>query len=165
MKVYVDTCLLSGIVNKDISKRELKSIEVLCDSKDVELCTSKKTLDEFLKAKDYKQRVAFKLLYKIITKIPSENLIIQGSATWGSVPWGAATWGDGCSSENKIFAKLKKLFKPDDAEHIFQAVNAKCDYFLTLDNRTILLKNNKYELAKIAPGTKLVSPNGLAVLL
>lgn len=165
MKIYVGTCVLSGIVNKDMPERELKSVEVLCDNKNVELCTSRKTLDEFLNTKTYRQRVAFKLLYKIIAKIPSENLINQYSATWGSVPWGAAEWGDGCSAENKIFAKLKKLFKPDDAEHIFQAINARCDYFLTLDSRTILSKKNKYESAQIAPNTKLVSQSGLAVLL
>jgi hypothetical protein len=43
-----------------------------------------------------------------------------------------------------LLAELQKIFDADDAEHITLAVRSSCDYFLTLDEKTILSRVRSY---------------------
>lgn len=162
-KVYVDTCVLSSLINLDMPDPEVDALDKISENENIILVTSDKTLAEFINTKEDKKRVAFKVLFKIISKIPSENVITTHPPLWGSIPWGVAQWGEGYDEEKPLFIKLKQIFKNDDAEHIFQAINAKCDYFLTLDIRTILNKaqKNKSELLVLAPQMLFVKPSDL----
>ncbi|GAB4273925.1 MAG: hypothetical protein Kow00111_27650 [Thermincola ferriacetica] len=62
--------------------------------------------------------------------------------------------------EEPLFTELKQVFDIHDAEHIFQAVKGKCDYFLTLDYKTILnrVTSHQNQLAIICKEMKFVDP-------
>lgn len=157
---YVDTCILSRIVDLRFSKKIGDAVNILCDIDNVEMVTSPKTLDEFMKATDDKKRTALKLLFKIISKLQKKETLIYNPATWGSGVWGEFVWGGGSNSEDPDYTKIKKIFDIDDADHIYQAHKNNCDYFLTLDKKTILDRAKTYEkdLLSIPVKMKFVNP-------
>jgi len=59
-----------------------------------------------------------------------------------------------------LFRQLKDIFEKDDAEHIFQATKSKCNYFLTLDKKSMLNRvNSKLDkLNEICPNLVFTSP-------
>ena len=61
------------------------------------------------------------------------------------------------------YARLKYIFDDDDAEHIVHALRAKCDYFMTLDQKTILHRamDHAEEVASICGQMLLLSPRGV----
>lgn len=164
LKVYVDTCFLSEIVNQQLKDEDLKAVDALCDRDDIEFVTSKKTFDEFQKTGSESKRVAFKLLFKIIGKIPSQHLVNYPSGALGTMMLGAGMLGGGGPGvENTLFTQLKTVFDDSDAEHIFLAASAMCDYFLTIDQRTILnrVTPNRDKLEELTPNLSYVRPKTL----
>ncbi len=61
------------------------------------------------------------------------------------------------------YSQLCEIFDRDDAEHVFSAVKSNCDYFLTLDRKTILdrVPTNRDALARVCGGLRFVSPSEL----
>lgn len=159
-KVYVDTCILSRIYDKQISDENVDALDELCDLDAIDFVTSKKTFEEFLETSDKKKRVALKLLYKIITKIPPSELIRDIPPTLGSKPLGTAAFASWSRREDSLFTGLKTIFDENDAEHIFHAIKSQCEYFLTLDRRTILDKvsRNRDLIEETCPQITFVSP-------
>ena len=105
-------------------------------------------------------RIALKLIYKIIEKIPTENLIHHYPATYNLAVMGVIGSIPERNLEDSLFTQLKTIFEKDDAEHIFQAIKSECDYFLTVDYSTILnrVEINKKILHDISPRTQIVDP-------
>lgn len=157
---YVDTCILSRIIDLRFTKETGVAVDKLCNIVEVDMVTSPKTLDEFMNVVDDKKRTALKLLFKIISKLQKKETTVYNPATWGSVMWGESVWGGGSNSEDPNYTKIKKIFDADDADHIYQAHKNNCDYFLTLDRKTILNRAKKYEkdLLLIPINMKFVSP-------
>lgn len=68
MKVYIDTCVFSRLLDLRISDKELDALNSLCDDESIEFITSEKTLDEFLNTKNDKRRKSLRVLFRLITK-------------------------------------------------------------------------------------------------
>jgi len=159
MKIYIDTCIFSRLLDLKITNNELEALNLVSDIEKLEFITSEKTLEEFLNTKDDKRRKALRVLFRLVTKVKNIHLTQTEPALWGTIMWGEAPWGGGVTREKPLFKKLKNIFDADDSNHIFQAINNECDYFLTLDRKTILsrIKPNKNELATITK-MQFVSP-------
>ena len=158
IKVYLDTCVLSNILDEKINDENLKALNEICDYDFANLVTSKKTLEEFLNTKNDRTRFALKVFYKIISKIPSENLITLEPALFGSFMFGEACFNGSVEREDQLYTELKQIFSTSDAEHIFQATKSNCNFFLTLDYLTILkrVSTNNQQLKTICPNLSFV---------
>lgn len=160
--MYVDTCVLSDTTDSRdvINEATIDAIDLICDNANIDLVTSKKTLEEFLNTVNKKRRVGLKLLYRLISKVPSEKLITYKPAMFGTFSFGRAVLGGHVSRTNPLYANLKQIFDKADAEHIFQAVKSNCQYFLTVDERTILkrARENNDKIKLICPNIKFVNP-------
>lgn len=161
IKVYVDACILSAISRLDWEDVDRDALDTLCDLDNIDLTTSRKSLDEFLNYKGRDLRVALKLIYKIINKTPSRPSLSY-SGGWGSAPWGTMSWGGGSTQDIKR-TKLREIFDLIDADHIYEASESNCQYFLTLDRKTILKRysKRKTEVDSLIGNMRIVSPTDL----
>lgn len=163
VRVYLDTCICGMVFDEPCdagADETAEAIGELCDSSAVEFVTSTKTLKEILKTGDPRKRNLLKLYYRIMEKLPERNLVNFVPALVGSFMLGQATLGGGFSKEDPLFTSLKAIFDHDDAEHVFQATKGGCQFFLTLDQKTILKRARRSEadLQRLAPGLRLVHP-------
>jgi len=167
MKIYVDNNILSSIAGLLISDENGLALQKLAESKHC-FQTSKITKDEMLKSSNQKVKGAILFIYKIFggKKFFNKETYLAtgfGDATFGSVPWG------GGEAESPVLSILRQAFEPDDARHIYQALTDHFDYFLTLDENTILKRyrtNYKNIKAFCSNGhLKLVNPEELVVEL
>ena len=118
-------------------------------------------LDEFLKTTEDRIRITLKILYKLITKIPSKPFLrIEGALSFPlKFP---ISFGE--KAEDKLFSSLKVLSPhKDDVEHIYQGAEGECKYFMTLDEDPILKKSKKFltQLNKICPNLEFINPSTL----
>jgi hypothetical protein len=100
-------------------------------------------------------------------KIPMNTVHISHGGAIGASAIGEDTLaGGGWMEIDPLYEELNAIFD-DDAEHIFQAVMANCDYFITFDKKTILkrVSRNKHELQKICGTMRLVSPEDAIQLI
>ena len=58
IKVYIDTNILPKVLDRTVDNNQLRALDKICDIEQVNLVTSKKTLEEFLNTKDDKMRIA-----------------------------------------------------------------------------------------------------------
>lgn len=159
MKVYIDTCIFSRLLDLRIKKKELIALELMTQNSSIEFMTSEKTLEEFLNTKDDKRRLSLKILFRLINKVQSHNTSYEEPALFGNIMFGEAPWGGSVTRYNPIFEKLETIFDKDDADHIFQAISNDCDYFITLDKKTILSKVDQNEdFIKEFTRLQIVSP-------
>lgn len=163
IKVYVDNCVFSKLLRNTINDEEqLKALEKICDCDYIELFASEEILKEFVKTKENNIRIALKMYYKLINKIPNANIIrFEGGL---SFPWSFPI-SFGTAVEDEIFSRLKKIFKNGDEVHIYNAIKADCKYFLTLDYKTILdtIKKDRIlaEIKEICSDLEFVDPKKL----
>ena len=142
IKVYTDTNILSRIPDPNTSQKILDVLEKLSEIEHIDFVTSAKTNKEICKTSNRNKLTRLKLLYKLMAKIKVTNIkdfrpALLGVSTLGSMAYG------GMDVEVPLFCALKKIFDKDDSEHIFHAIKAQCDYFLTLDQKTILNRVKK----------------------
>ena len=119
--------------------------------------TSKKVKDEL----DNRASRPEGVVYTLFQRVPEKNYLEGYSSALGSAPLGAMAFGGGGGSrESPLYTFLKTIFDPDDAQHIFQAESNGVQYFLTLDEKTILnrAKANDALLTQRGVRTKFVSP-------
>jgi hypothetical protein len=139
----------------------------ICSS-DVELVTSKHMLDELLRATGVEQRALLVLLATLAAKVPYHQ-IGYGTPGYlgGTYLGGAPLGGGGPIVDDPLLADLKTIFDPDDAIHIFQAVQSRCDLFLTLDVRTVInrVTNNQQRVAQLCPGLRFGDPHAVEAFL
>ncbi len=162
MKIYLDTNVLSNIVGgiKRFSEDEGIALQKLASS-DHEFITSSLMQQEMEKTPNSQVKGAILFLYKIFggTKNLNPETYFAtglGDAMFGTVPIG------GGETENTILSLLRQAFDPDDARHIFQALSSKSDYFLTLDEASILkrYRNNHMNMKVFCQNgnLKIVNP-------
>lgn len=137
MKVYIDTNIISRIIDQQVSDDIAAAYEQLAEAIDIEWLTSEVTDQELRNTTNKKKRAMLRAARRIAEKVKYIDLhtggrFILGGATLGEVAVGALT------EDHPLYIKLKQIFDPADAAHITQAVLSKCDYFLTLDKKTIL---------------------------
>ena len=161
MKVYLDTCILSRLLDLRIKSDQLNSLDIISSNEDVEFVTSPKTLQEFENTTNENRRKSLRILFKIIKKIYAPPPVYSYSGLFGGAPFGVAQFGGGSGKIiNTPYDKLIKYFDKNDAAHIYFAIKSKCDYFLTLDNQTIIdvVKKNSNKIKKIIEPMKIVNP-------
>lgn len=132
--IYLDTNILSRIPDLRISETTANAFANLANLGGVKLVTSQKTKQEILGTRNTSRGSILQFLYALIDKVPLQTVHYSGCI--GGAPIGATPIGGDWT--DPLWAELKTVFDPDDAEHIVHAVRAGCDYFLTLDRETIL---------------------------
>jgi predicted nucleic acid-binding protein len=164
LKIYIDSNLisdLSKVVN--FKQEEIDALEELSEDSKLKFYTSEKTKREIDKYQNLKKQGYLKFIYSWLNKIPEKNIIEFIPATFNSVAFNEATFNGGANSEDLLFTNLKQFFDKDDAEHIFQAEKNKLDYFLTLDEKTILnrIKREPDRFKKLHLKIQIVLPSQL----
>jgi hypothetical protein len=162
VKVYLDANILSRFTDyprSRLTEDEKRAIGELADVDEINFVTSRKALDEFQRSGDPDRRELLKLLYRLMSKIPSTDLF--AASLYGEALYGDALYG---GAPDDLYVQLKALFDNADAQHIFQAIKGRCDYFLTLDTKTILRRVRVYEkeVAAVAGGLRFGTPAELA---
>ena len=160
-KIYVDTCIVSKIFDDSIDPTELKALYEVVQNRNIDFNTSHIVLEEFLKHPDDHKRAGLAILFKLFKLNPKQKPTVA-LGCYGVPLFGEAMYNDPNEKEDPLFKSIKEVFtqKDRDPEHIFQAVKSGCDYFLTLDERSILRKarNSAKKLNQICPNIKFVSP-------
>ena len=170
-RVYLDTNILSRIPDFDVSKgleNDLDALTRLVELEGIQFVTSFKTKQEILKTPNKIKNSALRIVYGIMKKIPMYTVhISRGGAIGTSAIGEGALGGGGWTEMDPLYEELTKIFDDDDAEHIFQAVRARCDYFITFDNKTILNRASKRqnEVQKTCGKMRLVSPEDAVLLI
>ncbi len=154
--IYLDTNILSRIPDLKLSEESALAYEKLSQRDDIEFVTSAKTQQEINMTPNKSQASVLNFLYSLFRKTPMR--VSEYSGVYGDAPFGCTTFGGGWT--DPLFRQLKDIFEKDDAEHIFQATKSKCNYFLTLDKKSILNRvNSKLDkLNEICPNLVFTSP-------
>lgn len=157
--VYLDTNILSRIPDLKVSEETAGALAKLAGLGMVRFVTSQKTKQEILQTPNPHRNSLLQFLHALIEKVQTVPVYFSGAI--GGAPIGATPIGGDWT--DPTYSKLKSIFDKDDAEHIVQALKAKCDYFMTLDEKTILrrVKANAEEVREICRGMKLLSPTGV----
>ena len=144
VKVYIDNSVLSRIYDARLSKSNADAIEKLSEISEGEVLyvTSEQTLKEMMATSDAKRRAVLRLIFRLAPKVPMEQSATFVPATLGSFALGAMALGGGAIAVDPLLLSLQQIFRDAEPEgdpvHIFQAIRSGCDYFLTLDDPTIL---------------------------
>jgi hypothetical protein len=162
--VYLDTCVLSVIADdQKITLREAKALAQLAERDDLEFATSLKALDEILRTPDEKRRAILRFIFALMDKVHFHVLEFDG--TFGGSAFSEGTFAD--DWKDPTLSQLQTIFDRPDAEHITHAINNRCDFFLTLDTRTILqrVQAHRDTVSKICGALEFASPESLDTLL
>lgn len=157
---YLDTCIVSGLTNGDLSKADLAALRRIFEAREagtIELVTSDVTKRETDQIPP-QYRAPHEAIYDLLRRVPvaPSHLTATRIVNTGVI--------QGAWREDPLFVRLRNLL-PDaaDAEHIFQAEKHGVDFFVTVDQRTILRhKANVEEICRLqlATPTSFVS-NGM----
>lgn len=161
MKVYVDTCVLGTVVDREVAEPTLDALGCICDMElagTIRLVTSEETIQELCDHADKQKRTALRLVYALGHKTPWQDPVVESGATWGSFNWGSKHWGQ-LPKYDETLERLREVFDENDARHIFQAIGAGCKYFLTLDERTVLARARQHP--DRVPEVRFVNPPNL----
>lgn len=157
--VYLDVNILSRIPDLRVTEGTANALQAISRSGKFKFVTSQKTLQEILQTQDAKRSAMLQFLFMLLEKVKFHTVYYSGCV--GGAPIGATPInGDW---EDSLYVNLKGYFDPDDAEHIVQAVRAKCDFFLTLDKDTILDRATAHEegISRLCGKMAFVSPEQL----
>ena len=163
MKVYLDTCFISRLTDLKLSEDAARAYQLLAEHQEIHLVTSSKTKQEFANTPNVVRNKALLFLYALFSKIPDR--IGEVSGCLGSASLGRTMLGGGWVDPK--LKGLREIFDPDDAQHIFLAAKDGCDYFLTLDWKTILsrVQANQPKIVSLCGHMKFTSPVEMLPLL
>ncbi len=134
MKVYLDTCIISGLAKEDLDESEwAASLQILKLHKDkvIETITSPVAKEEIDRIPEiYRSRHLE--VYDLLKGIPAVGYL---RLDFFSVS------GLRVKQTKEFGALFSLLHDRDDAKHIYQAYRSGVNYFITVDRRSIL---NKY---------------------
>jgi len=159
IKVYIDTCIISGLINEgDLKENDFKALLDIVELNHIDFVASDVMRSEFEKHSDKEKRGSLLILHKMFNRcILYKTGHARGMGAYSRSPYSRPTYHD-----DPLFISIKKIFtqKDKDPEHIFQAIKNNCDYFLTVDRKSILNKAVRYqqELSQICPNLKFTSP-------
>jgi predicted nucleic acid-binding protein len=161
--VYLDTNVVSRLVDLRITDERARAYAVLADAPQLRFVTSDKARDEVRRATSQTRTAVLQLLVSFLEKVQSRTL--EHSGAFGEGAFGEGAFGEGWT--DPVYQKLKGVFDAADAAHITHAVHSQCDYFLTLDERTILNRVEQHrDLVKEACGQmQFVTPERLVAEL
>lgn len=161
--VYLDTNILSRIPDLQVSEDTGKALAKLARMGMIRFVTSQKTKQEILKTPNPHRSSLLQFLHALIEKVRTVPVYYSGAI--GGAPIGATPFGGDWTDPS--YAQLKRIFDDNDAEHIVQALRAECDYFMTLDQKTILgrAKNHAEEVESICGKMVLLSPEDVVKII
>lgn len=140
MKVYLNTCIISGLAKEDIDLSELEALSRILElqsNQTIEIVTSSVAKEELEKIpENFKRR--HMMVYNLLKNVPAVDYLQLDffSVTGLRV------------KQTKEFGALYSLLKDTgDAKHIYQAFRSGIDFFITVDSRSIL--NKYYEIKEI----------------
>ena len=177
MKIYLDTCILTHLVDGRWDLQDSELIKKIWEIKTVSFWASNKTLEEINNIPDEEFRKKVMAEYNKVNKTPSIPSLSTSLSKFGS----------SSSTQDPDLTELIELLKTEyprrkvlsviensrgkmitnDAYHIYYARMANCDAFLTGDRRTIIKRyeKNKNEFNLIIGNMKIVDPPTLLNLL
>lgn len=163
ISVYMDTCVLSRIVDVRLKEATALAYAEIVERGGVQLVTSHKTRTEVLVTANPVRKSLLQFLVALVQKVPLRTLHLSGAI--GGAPVGAVPIGG--SWTDPLLTQLRRIFDPDDAEHVTLAVHAGCRYFLTLDNATILsrVQGHSERVKALVGALEFVNPEQLATRL
>jgi len=154
MKIYLDTCIISGIAKKDLPVNEqIALVELLKRNKEgiIQFTTSSLSEEEISQIPE-QHRPSHSIVYDLLREIKLSNYSYSDS---GLMMMGMG----GGAREDAVFTELKTLLPDEpDAKHVFQAIKGSANVFLTVDSKTIL--KHKDILEKTYP-IKMLLPSEL----
>jgi hypothetical protein len=137
---YLDTCLVSGLAERDIRPVELEALRTLLrahKARRIALVTSHVTHEEIGRMSEAK-RAPHEDVYALLEDLPEA----VESRRLASLP----LLLNSVTRDDDLFAELKTMVPDlDDARHLFQAIKNGADYFVTDDERTIVSRADKIE--------------------
>lgn len=157
-RVYIDTCIVSGIAKRDLAETESDALLKLLNMGKrgtLEVVTSEHTATEIARVpSEYRRPHEF--ILSLLANVPAVPTFRSDS---GFLLLGVG----GGSREDPLFSQLKSTVPDrDDAHHLFQASKNGAAYFLTVDRKTIISRSNAIlAIANVEP----VSPSRLLELL
>lgn len=159
-RVYLDTNIFSRFTDLKISDDTALAYRKLSNMPGLSLVTSAKTKQEMEATPNDTRASVLLLLFSAFSKVPWT--IAKRSGSFNSVGFNVCAFNS--SWVHPMLRQLQSLFDPADAEHIFQAAQSGCDYFLTLDEKTVLSKARHHQalLSSICPTLRFRSPVELA---
>lgn len=154
--IYLDTNILSRIPDLKVTEETASALAKLAGMGMIRFVTSHKTKQEILKTPNPHRNSLLQFLHAIVQKV--ETVPVYYSGAIGGAPINATPINGNWTEPS--YANLKRLFDNDDAEHIVQALKAGCDYFMTLDKKTILnrAKRHALDVESICGKMALLSP-------
>jgi predicted nucleic acid-binding protein len=161
--VYLDTNIVSRIPDPDVTEATANALRDICRSGKCKFVTSETTLKEVRQTPNEPRNAMLQFLFWLIDHVEFHTVFMSGG--FGGAPFGTAPFsGDW---KDPFFLELRKYFDADDAEHILQAIRANCDFFLTLDKKTILnrIGQNQKEISNLCGPIIFVSPEQLLALM
>lgn len=163
-KIYFDTCVFGRAIDGNIKEEFSESLQRIMANKDkIQPYTSNKTRKEIDNVSSASIKNYLKFIISFLDVIPEENMIEEMGASLGSAPLGSTPLGSGGSRKHPKLTQLQEIFDQDDAEQIFQAIESGADYFLTIDEKTILRRRKDFN--KLNHELKIVSPKNLENIL
>lgn len=154
--VYLDTNIISRVPDLRISEEDACALSNLAETGLVRFVTSQKTKQEILRTSNRKKNSLLQFLHALMMQV--ETVPVYYSGAIGDAPVGATPvagdWID------PVYSQFRDIFDIDDAEHIVHALKANCDYFMTLDDKTILkpAKCDNEKIKAICGNMALLSP-------
>jgi hypothetical protein len=138
MKIYIDCNILSNLVGgiDRIDDKTAFALQKLALSNQ-EFFTSPITESEMKNTTNLRVKGAVLFIYKIFSGKKELKPETYEATGWGDALMGEVPWGGG-KATNPALHILNQAFEPCDARHIFQALSNHFDYFLTLDENSIL---------------------------
>jgi hypothetical protein len=134
LRIYVDTCVVSGLAKPDLSPPTIEALWRILDlheARHVHLLTSSVMKDEIAKIPE-QYRTPHRALYTLLAKIPIAATHRTDSGMM------LLEVGRGRPAD-RLFKGLRSILPDEaDARHVFQAVKNGVNYFLTVDKKTIL---------------------------
>ncbi len=156
LRAYLDTCILSGLVRNDLSLEESEAMVALLSSpsKVIEFVTSNVALSE-IEQIPLEHRIPHLAIYHLLGKV---HALPEPSIT-RLAPWG----GPRSNPDRWLWMQIGDIL-PDgkDVEHLYQVVKNKVEYFVTVDEATIL-KHKAILASKV--GVWVVRPGDLLRLV
>jgi hypothetical protein len=133
-KVYLDTCIVSGIAREDLPQAEQEAVATLLQlykARRVDLVTSDVAKSEIDHVPE-QFRSRHETIYFLLKDVPVAR------AEWTDSGLTLTGVGGG-RREDPLYTDLRLLLPDEaDAQHVFQAIRADADYFATTDVKTIL---------------------------
>lgn len=132
-KVYLDTCIVSGIAKNDLAIDEQSSVVKLLNlfqKSKIALVTAATTIDEINDIPDSFRQLHV-TTYELLLEIP----VCPQKRVMDMIGNGFISF----PREEPVLTTLRR-FIPDelDRQHLLNAISDKCDYFVTTDEKTIL---------------------------